>query len=286
MALKNYLGLFFVGIFLLSASHSFASSASSIFASIDDVNARVLLIGDTNHKLESIRQAAAFGLKEIKAADPSFDCLFVEYDERLQPALDLYSKTPNANFKQVLTEYINKFQPSMAALEYPSLPNEDIFREAKIQSIKVFAADMDFSGAAGDAAIEATKAYANDPKNPVTISNYALKTLQERNLILAKNVARRFQDKSCHRSIVFFGNRHMVNFEFLGVPTIPTRDYLMTMGLKSIVSRVVRLDCEKVPTANRKSCEKVKSNLNTSPIFVPSEALGTNIGESFFILAK
>ena len=55
-------------------------------------NSDVIIVGDTNHELSTIRDAIAQSLLIFKAAQPSLDCLFLEADLRMQPALEKYAQ--------------------------------------------------------------------------------------------------------------------------------------------------------------------------------------------------
>lgn len=271
----------FTVILFLSGHLAFAQEISAfpkgreVFEKLDRGGTKLVLIGDVNHDADSIPIAVARALGEMKSVDGDYNCLFVELDQRIQPALDEFWARPGTSILDYRTPMANLIQSKASDLLFLLLQRQttdQLMVQSKHLGMKIFAIDIDRSTPGGKEALRAAGIAENSMRgNDSDILDpkaFARKTLEMRNRIMSDGIRRRFIDGSCTKGIAFVGNAHVVTREVGGDRIASLYEILLGMGLRSLVASTFQLNCS-TNDMDGGSCAKLTVDLKNHVLFSP-----------------
>jgi hypothetical protein len=207
-----------------------------------DSSARVIAIADVDHRNAYIRKNIAHVLTIYKGIDRTFDCLYLEIDRRMQPALDRYEQAAAPDFSRIVSALF-KIRPGLKALGLGlnseiDILNEDLLSRARTLGFSIRAGDIDFSSPQGR---QARNILIDNAMSTVT-KHDAATGLQERSRNFADLVASDADNNVCHRSIVVFGSAHFLD-RFLDFPVLSFPHYLEHSGITFLLAYTEPLNC-------------------------------------------
>lgn len=209
-------------------------------------DSKVLILADTNHHSPELRDTLGLKLSTLKAADERFDCLFLEEDRRMQPAVDRYFQDGRSGFEAVLNYKASLLKRDLGSMYYPGSEShmsltEGLMQKAKEAGIQVIAADLDFSGALGKRSHQLQRQMAESNSRELLLKGDDI-ILSERNRQFAQMI--KMHSGRCQRSIIYIGLAHLQEKNHKPVISLPRAIYEAT-GLESNMASVEQYDCEK-----------------------------------------
>ena len=207
-----------------------------------DSSARVIAIADVEHRNADIRKNIADVLAIYKGMDPTFDCLYLETDRRMQPALDRYEQAAAPDYSRIVSA-LYKVMPRLktAGLGLNSeieILNETLLSQARTLGYKLRAGDIDFATPLG----RQVRSIRSDDALNSTTRHEAASGLQERSHHFADLVASDAASNVCHRSIVLFGSAHFLD-RYLNMPVLSFPHYLQQNAITFLVAHTEPLNC-------------------------------------------
>lgn len=211
----------------------------------------VIIIGDTNHTLPSLRNAVTQSLSDFKQASPSLDCLFLEADARMQPALDAYAKSAHPDYEgTIVTAHVETLSPlekSGVVKTNSGTPfTKTMLNVAKKDGIRVIAADIDYSSSLGDKIQSASMMISLGVTDQKILENAAKIIADKRSEIFAEKILKAKKAGLCHQSLVVIGIAHMTK-TFGNIPVITIQDRLKIGGLTTSNLAVISGGCDTDP---------------------------------------
>ena len=268
-------------IFLLFAQIVYAQEipvipkGRDVFRALDRRDRKLVLIGDTNHEDDSIPIAVAQTLKEIKAVDDAYNCFFVEMDQRLQPALDEFWRLPGdsvPDYRKPMWHLIQSKAQDLWWLLFQRKATDQMMVQAKRLGMKIFAVDIDRSSPDGKAALHAAglpdDSTGGKRTEVIDAKDFAKKTIEMRNRVMAEGIQRHFLDATCTKGIAFVGKTHVLDSEIAEEKISSLFENLSAMNLKSIVASTIQLDCI-ANSMDKTSCLKLNRALENDVYFSP-----------------
>ncbi len=207
-----------------------------------DSSARVIAIADVDHRNADIRKNVADVLTIYKEIDRTFDCLYLEIDRRMQPALDRYEQAAAPDFSRIVSA-LYKIRPRLktAGLGFNNeieILNESLLSRARTFGFRIRAGDIDFSSPLGHQvrSVRIDNAMSSTAKHEAAIG------VQERSRHFAELVASDAATSLCHRSIVVFGSAHFLD-HFLNVPVLSFPYFLEHNAITFLLAYTEPLNC-------------------------------------------
>lgn len=240
-----------------------------------DPSARVIAIADVDHRNADIRESIAVVLTVYKGIDRTFDCLYLEIDRRMQPALDRYEQAAEPDYSRIVSA-LYKIRPGLKikGLGINSeieILNEDLLYRARTFGFKIRAGDIDFSSSFGRhvRSIQIDNAMSSATKHDAAIG------LQERSRHFADLVASDAANNVCHRSIVVFGSAHFLD-AFLNFPVLSFPHYLEQSAITSLQAFTEPLNCKADKNEGiRDLCRRVEAGEQVAIVTDAGRASGT-----------
>jgi hypothetical protein len=207
-----------------------------------DSSARVVAIADVDHGNADIRKNIADVLTIYKGIDRTFDCLYLEIDRRMQPALNRYEQAAAPDFSQIVSA-LYKVSPLLktAGLGFNNqieILNESLLSRARTFGFKVRAGDIDFSSPLGH---QVRRNRIDNAMSSITKHEAAM-GLQERSRHFSDLVASDASNGVCHRSIVVFGSAHFLD-RFLDFPVLSFPHFLEKRAITFLAAYTEPLNC-------------------------------------------
>ena len=241
--------------------------------------ADVIIIGDTNHELSTIRDAVAQSLPAFKQSNPSIDCLFIEADARMQPAFDEYARSKRPDYKgtimQASEDQLSPLERSGAVKTNAATAfTESLLKAARSSSIRVIAGDIDFSSDLGDRIQAVSMVMSLGVSDEKTQKTAAQLIIDDRSQLFAQKITESKKSGLCHASIVLIGIGHMIK-TFGDVPVVKIQDRVKASGLTISTLAAISGSCktDKNPDKQKKLiCSELASGKSFSALIVDRSA--------------
>lgn len=223
-------------------------TTASAIQKTDASRADVIIIGDTNHELSTIRDAVAQSLPIFKESNPSLDCLFLEVDSRMQPAFDKYERAQHPDYKgTILQANDDERSPlersGVIKTNAATAFTESLLQAAKNEQIHVFAADIDFSTDLGNKIQSASlmaSLGASDIKTQEVIGKLMI---DERSRLFSQKIIDSKSRGICHTSMAVMGIGHMTKTSG-AVPVVTLQERIKSSGLSIKTLAVISGSCK------------------------------------------
>ncbi|UXR64356.1 hypothetical protein EZJ49_14905 [Bdellovibrio bacteriovorus] len=207
-------------------------------------DSKVLILADTNHNSPELRDTLGLKLSTLKAADGRFDCLFLEEDRRMQPAVDRYFQDGRVGFDAVLSYKASLLKRDLGSMYYPGSEKHmsltaGLMQKAKEAGIQIIAADLDFSGPLGKLSQKLQRQMAESDSRDLLLKGDDI-ILSERNRQFAQVI--KAYGGRCQRSLIYIGLAHLQEKSHKPVISLSQAIYEAT-GLESNMASVEQYDC-------------------------------------------
>jgi hypothetical protein len=247
---------------------------------------KLLLLGDSDHLSQNIPATVGHMLEPITRIDPAYNCLFVEFDMRVQPAIDRFYKTKNSEIRKEFADFQKNEAPEdLRNAPYATRASPELFNSAKKLNIKIFAVDVNGSSEDGKKAMAAHLAYSGrGTRNFSSTSDFAKHTLQKRNEIMVQNVNSRMKSAGCKKALVLVGDSHLRTTD-LGGNKLTTIGQLLEQ--KNYGTGYIKvLDYRCLPGVPERDCRETDEYLQKNPLALAVPASGDKILPAYLIFAR
>jgi hypothetical protein len=169
---------------------------------------QVIFLGDTRHGDVLEQQRLASAVSAVTEARTDIDCLFVEFPAAAQPELDAYMAGAT-KYKDSILKYIAYQEEKTQTFGNVNLAPQIFLDTARKAGLRVRGMDMDFTLPDGLKLIDNIYRYYNtglaaDAK--IYIQTY----VDDRNRIMAENIAKDFQSGVCKGGVAIVGVDHLL----------------------------------------------------------------------------
>ena len=251
----------------------------------DVKGAQVILIADFDHSKASIRDAIAVSLKDFKKSDIAFNCLFLEVDRRVQPALDEFATSKTHNFDRFVRRQREltrtTTQGELTKSNQDSVLTEALLNHSLKNEFRIFAADINFSSDLGSKVQGASLLASFLPEEKNTIERVAKYVVDERSKSFAETIASQFTQGVCKRAIAIMGAGHFSTTSF-GVPVTSLQTYVVNFQIRPLVAAAFSGNCDDMANSDaqkKETCRRVSNGESISALLE-----GGNINNPAFAL--
>ncbi|MEK6775130.1 MAG: hypothetical protein AABY64_14410 [Bdellovibrionota bacterium] len=198
---KQSVMLTFFCIFVFTNAQANSSSAKLELLK----KVRSVIIPDLNHGDESFLKEQAEILKEIKTADQEFECLFLEVEPKATIAINNF--LTGLNYEDSVRLWINETSHKIGSPFKNIIPDWYLLKIHKL-GFKIVGVDIDWNSELGSKIIPLIKLHDQGS----SIEQYGKLLVGERSKIIAENVIRELQNKSCRKGVLIVGQGHLEDF--------------------------------------------------------------------------